>query len=66
MPGTVTSMPNSGLPVTIFALSTPGIGWPMILKRLRILERHVGEIGHRQRRGLCRESAIGEPRPLSR
>jgi len=30
MPGTVTSMPNSFWPVTIFALSTPGIRWPMM------------------------------------
>jgi len=32
MPGTTTSMPKRGSPVTILALSTPGVGWPMILK----------------------------------
>ena len=32
MPGTVTSMPKIGSPVTICGLSTPPIGWPMILK----------------------------------
>jgi hypothetical protein len=32
MPGTATSMPKSGCPVTIFALSTPGTGRPMIVK----------------------------------
>ena len=31
MPGTLTSMPKSGLPVTIAGLSTPAIGLPMIL-----------------------------------
>ena len=32
MPGTVTSMPNSGCPVTIFLLSMPAVNLPMILK----------------------------------
>ena len=32
MPGTVTSMPNSGCPVTIFGLSTLRCEWPMIVK----------------------------------
>ena len=39
IPGTVTSMPKSGLPVTIAGLSTPAIGLPMILIVLRVLER---------------------------
>ena len=52
MPGTVTSMPNSGCPVTIFALSTPGIGWPMILKVFGSLSVTLGEVRHRQCRRL--------------
>ena len=31
MPGRVKSMPNSGFPVTMAALSTPAVGWPMIV-----------------------------------
>jgi hypothetical protein len=31
MPGTVTSIPKSGWPVTILALSTPDVGLPAIL-----------------------------------
>ena len=39
MPGTVTSMPKSGLPVTIIGLSTPRIGCADDLVVLRVLER---------------------------
>jgi len=45
MPGTVTSMPKSGSPVTIFGLSTPGISWPMILKSLGSLSGTVRGLG---------------------
>jgi hypothetical protein len=41
MPGTVTSMPNSGLPVTIAGLSTPDTRVPMILKSFGSFRRTV-------------------------
>ncbi len=39
MPGTVTSMPNSGLPCTTSGLSTPRTDVPMILKSFGSLSR---------------------------
>jgi len=45
MPGNVKSMPKSGLPVTIFALSTPGVGLPMILYSLFVLSVSVDKSG---------------------
>jgi hypothetical protein len=39
------SMPKSGLPVTIFALSTPGIDLPMILKSFGFLSVTVLSAG---------------------
>jgi len=45
IPGTVTSMPKSGCPVTIFLLSTPGIDFPMILKSLAALSGTVAGSG---------------------
>ena len=37
IPGTLTSMPKSGAPVTIFALSTPGTRVPISLKSFGFL-----------------------------
>ena len=57
MPGTVTSMPNSGWPVTIFALSTPGMGWPMILKFFGSFSVTLARSGTGSAGGLCDASA---------
>jgi hypothetical protein len=45
MPGTVTSMPKSGLPVTILWLSTPGMPLPMIVNAFGSLSFTVSMSG---------------------
>ena len=45
IPGTVTSMPKSGLPVTMAWLSTPGMGVPMMVKSFGSLSVTVARSG---------------------
>ncbi len=60
MPGTV-SMPNSGLPVTIASLSTPGNARADDLVLVLGLELERLGVGHGQCGGLGRQLAIAEP-----
>ena len=66
MPGTVTSMPNSGLPSTTSGLSTPGTDVPMILKSFGSLSWTAARSGGGELRGRRRELGVAEPTPARR
>ena len=66
MPGTETSMPNSGLPVTMSALSTPDFQVPMILKSFGSLRVTVLRSGAVRVAALVESSAYVMLRPEGR
>ncbi len=65
MPGTLTSMPKIGFPWTISGLSTPPMGWPMILKSLGSLSATVFMSGGGSFAALAASAPYFNERPLA-
>ena len=57
MPGSLTSMPNSAVPLTLAGVSSRLVRLPTMRNSLGILERHL--LGHRQLRRRGGELAVG-------